>query len=170
MSRPSRTVLAALAVAFSVVLATPSRAQSDETPPGPCSTAEYRQFDFWVGSWVVRAGAGRESRNAISLVHDGCALLEDYVSGRYSGSSLSFWDRGARVWRQTWIDNQGSPLLLEGGLKDGNMVLSSDPSATPLQRVTWTPLPDGQVRQLWESSPDGGATWNTVFDGMYSKE
>jgi hypothetical protein len=25
------------------------------------------------------------------------------------------------------------------------------------------------VRQLWESSTDGGRTWNVVFDGWYSR-
>jgi hypothetical protein len=28
------------------------------------------------------------------------------------------------------------------------------------------PGKDGSVRQLWESSADGGRTWTTVFDGL----
>lgn len=28
-------------------------AQSSPTPPPPCSTAEYRQLDFWVGEWIA---------------------------------------------------------------------------------------------------------------------
>ena len=30
--------------------------------------------------------------------------------------------------------------------------------------------PDGTVRQLWESSADGGSTWQAVFDGLYRKK
>jgi hypothetical protein len=43
------------------------------------------------------------------------------------------------------------------------------PGATLRQRITWTPLADGAVRQLWVSSGDGGATWTPVFDGKYAK-
>ena len=28
-------------------------------------------------------------------------------------------------------------------------------------------LVDGSVRQLWEASQDGGATWSVLFDGLY---
>jgi hypothetical protein len=34
-------------------------------------------------------------------------------------------------------------------------------------RITWTPQPDGRVRQFWETSSDGGQTWNAAFDGLY---
>jgi hypothetical protein len=35
-------------------------------------------------------------------------------------------------------------------------------------RWTWTPLGDGRVRQLQETSSDGGATVVTGFDGTYA--
>ena len=38
-----------------------------------------------------------------------------------------------------------------------------------LERITWTPLSDGSVRQLWEQSADAGAKWTIVFDGRYTK-
>jgi hypothetical protein len=56
------------------------------------------------------------------------------------------------------------------------MVLAGDafdadaPGHTARQRVTWTPQPDGRVRQLWESSSDGGRTWTVVFDGLYARQ
>ena len=37
-----------------------------------------------------------------------------------------------------------------------------------LQRITWSTA-DGSVRQLWESSDDGGATYRAAFDGKYVK-
>ena len=42
--------------------------------------------------------------------------------------------------------------------------------ATTLERITWTPLDGGRVRQLWEQSQDQGKTWKSVFDGTYSKK
>jgi hypothetical protein len=34
-------------------------------------------------------------------------------------------------------------------------------------RITWTPLPEGRVRQFWENSRDEGKTWSVAFDGTY---
>ncbi|MCP4663212.1 MAG: hypothetical protein GY856_48085 [bacterium] len=49
------------------------------------------------------------------------------------------------------------------------MVLSSGPATPPIQRITWSPLGDGRVRQLWESSVDGQG-WKVVFDGTYTRK
>jgi hypothetical protein len=54
------------------------------------------------------------------------------------------------------------------------MVLQSEPQpdatgVPTIQRITWSPGTEGSVRQHWESSRDGGATWTTVFDGRYVK-
>jgi hypothetical protein len=35
--------------------------------------------------------------------------------------------------------------------------------------MTFSPLPEGKVRQLFEQSIDGGQTWKTGFDGTYIK-
>jgi hypothetical protein len=37
-----------------------------------------------------------------------------------------------------------------------------------VQRITWSREADGSVRQLWESSSDGGRTWTAAFDGIYT--
>ena len=63
----------------------------------------------------------------------------------------------------------------KGGLNDeGAMVLSNRNTpyyvaGTTINRVTWTPNPDGSVRQHWQSSEDNGKTWSDVFDGLYVK-
>lgn len=140
--------------------------------PPPCSTPDHRRFDFWVGTWKVvnqaREGAP-PGTNRITLDQDGCVLREEYTNGHFSGTSLSYWDPGAGLWRQTWIDNQGQPLHLAGGWQDGALVMSGPPGGPPADRVTWTPGPGGTVRQLWEKSADGGATWQVAFDGLYTR-
>ena len=47
---------------------------------------------------------------------------------------------------------------------------SVTPRGTSLNRITWTPNQDGTVRQHWENSRDEGATWQTVFDGLYTRK
>lgn len=135
----------------------------------PCTEAQRRQFDFWIGEWDVANPQGQVvGRNVIQPFENGCVLRENYVAGAFSGTSLNFWDPTTERWHQTWIDNQGQPLHLDGGLVDDSMVLSGSAGGSH-QRITWTPLTDGRVRQHWESSTDGGTTWTTAFDGYYSK-
>ena len=147
-------------------------------PPPPCASAEHRQFDFWLGRWEVFTPDGRKAgENIIEAAHGGCVLVERWQGGGgFTGTSLNSWDARARLWRQHWVDNQGGLLQLAGGLDGRRMVLASEgphprkPGATLRQRIAWTLLNDGAVRQHWETSEDGGATWVTLFDGRYVKK
>jgi hypothetical protein len=40
---------------------------------------------------------------------------------------------------------------------------------TQRQRVRWTPNKDGSVEQKWETSDDGGASWQVSFLGIYRR-
>lgn len=155
----------------------PSAATPSTTPPPACASAEFRQFDFWVGDWTVMVRDTHVAGvNRITSILGGCALHEDWRgAGGGLGQSFNAYDAADGKWRQSWVSNSGLVLLLEGGLVDGRMVLSgrrpspNHRNVTITDRVTWTPLPGGDVRQLWETSEDGGARWRTVFDGRYTK-
>jgi hypothetical protein len=151
-------------------LALTSGAASAGDKPAACSAAEHHQFDFWIGHWDVFLPNGNKAgENRVESVEGGCALLEQWSGVRGpTGKSLNIYDALRRTWHQTWVDSTGGLLVLEGHWSDGRMVLSS--SASPIQRITWAPQPDGSVRQLWESSKDGGKTWSTAFDGRYVKK
>lgn len=142
---------------------------------GACSRPEHRQFDFWVGEWDVTRPDGRAAgTNHIRLIHGGCALLEEWTgAGGSTGTSLNAFDPTTGRWHQTWIGSDGLLLQLDGGMKDGAMelvgvTLGANGDRT-LQRIRWTPLggTPARVRQLWETSVDGGRTWSVAFDGMY---
>lgn len=159
------------------LLGTPPAGAAQEAPkPGSaCDAAARRQFDFWLGDWDVRDATGKlVGRNRITRVQDGCALEEQWSgNGGVTGSSLNAYDAERNRWHQTWVDNTGGLLLLEGGLRDGRMIMAGQAVATPgampvMQRIGWQALPDGRVRQLWESSPDG-SVWTVVFDGYYTR-
>ena len=146
----------------------------DAGKPAPCSAAEYRQFDFWVGEWTVTDNEGKLlGHNRITTILGGCGLEENWksASGKSVGSSYNIYDRGRKVWHQTWIDNSGLLLTIEGGLDDGSMVLEGrtrGPKGDVRQRISWTPLSDNRVRQLWESAPEGGE-FKVAFEGFYAK-
>jgi hypothetical protein len=137
----------------------------------PCASPEHRQFDFWIGEWEVTLPDGRVAgHNRITPILGGCALREEWTGAKGNqGTSLNAWDADARRWRQTWVDQSGTVLLLAGAFEGGKMVLQSGDGASR-QRITWTPMNDGRVRQLWDSSSDGGRTWKVEFDGTYKKQ
>ena len=149
----------------------PSPAQN---PPPACAAAEHRAFDFWIGEWNVHGPAGKlAGTNSIKREYGGCVLHERYDTGRgYSGESLNVYDPPRKVWHQTWVDSSGLLLLLEGGIRDGKMVLEGQTTGSDgkltRHRVTWTPNPDGSVRQLWESTGASGE-WTVAFDGKYTR-
>ena len=143
--------------------------QQQQPPPKPTPTAEHKQFDFWVGEWDVLVKGRPAGVNVITSVENGFAIRENWTSaGGGTGTSLNFFDRADGKWHQVWIDAGGNALFLAGGLEDGKMVMRSGEVAGAIQRITWTPLPGG-LRQLWETSRDGGATWTPAFDGQYKK-
>ncbi len=144
-----------------------------DTVAAACATPERRQFDFWLGRWTVVDTAGRElGRSEITRVSGGCGILEHWSgSDGVGGRSLNGYDPQTGKWRQLWVGEGGLLLRLEGSLRGRSMVLSgghrSRSGAMVLDRITWTPRPGGEVRQLWEMSRDGGKSWTTAFDGLY---
>ena len=177
MRRPEPMLLLAAAGVLSACTIQRERPESAAiAPPAPqCATAEHRQFDFWVGTWTVTTPDGRAAgTNRIERVLGGCALLEQWSgAGGSRGTSLNYWDAGERAWFQSWIDDQGQPLRIRGGMREGRMVLegeSADTGGVVRHRIAWTPLAEGRLRQHWERSDDGGRTWTTSFDGVYARE
>ena len=143
--------------------------------PPPCADEKSHQFDFWIGDWEVFAGEDLAGRNSIQPILDGCVLQESWRGSRGSaGSSLNFYNPQKGKWQQFWVWRNGTTLELEGELENGNMLLSGTTvdkeGKETLHRVTWYDNPDGTVRQWWETSSDGGDTWETAFDGHYRQK
>lgn len=159
------------------VLADNARYQAVLQALTPCTAPEYRAFDFWLGTWDVRAvGATTPpASNRITAEHGGCVILEQYANASYTGMSINFYDQATGKWHQSWMSNAGGAVYLEGGLNEHGAMVMSDADLPVsgitgiVNRVTWTPNDDGSVRQHWETSSDGGATWSTVFDGTYTR-
>ncbi|MEP2935039.1 MAG: hypothetical protein ABJM06_04940 [Gilvibacter sp.] len=140
-----------------------------------CCSTNHTAFDFWIGEWTVTNPNGSYAgSNVIDKIQDNCILRENWTSATpgYTGTSTNYYNSAKKQWIQLWVDNQGQSLYLYGNLKDGAMVLQSDPTSgqngLTINRVSWTPNSDGTVRQHWETSTDDGVTWATAFDGLYT--
>ncbi len=142
-------------------------------PPANCTTAEHRQLDFWVGQWdVYRTGTeALAGRSLIEAVYNGCAIRENWSPfDMNAGGSLSSYDRAAGIWRQTWVDSTGERIDYRGRIENGHMVLIAERPAPAgqrrLTRVTQYPE-DAAIRQIGETSADGGQTWVPSYDYTY---
>lgn len=165
MSRHIVRVVLAILVAQS-----PAAAQEQVDP---CTGPEYRQFDFWIGEWRVEGADGQlAGTNKIERILDDCVIRESWegASGG-KGFSYNIYDGRTGSWHQTWVDDRGRLLQLDGGLVDGKMVLAGERpgpnGADVLHRISWERMEDGRVRQVWVISQDQGDSWRTVFDGLY---
>ena len=169
-----KTIRFAATASLVLLIATPAAAFA-QAPP--CSSEAHRAFDFWVGDWNVQAGGQLVGRNSIRQVLNGCVLHEHYVTpSGYEGESVNIYDASRGVWHQSWVDNAGALLLLEGGAEDGRMVMQGETRDAQgngtLNRISWSMVGDNPdaVRQHWELSTDGGGTWTTAFDGLYMRQ
>jgi hypothetical protein len=178
-------MIAFRSLALAALLAAPPLAAAAQSPvpsaspaarPPACTSAQDRQFDFWLGDWTVTDnGTGKPAgTNRITRELRGC-VLQEHWSGSEGGHGTSFnhYDAARKLWHQTWVDDSGGILYLDGGLRDGAMVLSGTrpgrKGGTVTDRIVWTRRPDGSVRQWWRVSRNGGKTWSTAFDGIYRR-
>lgn len=166
------------ALAACVMAASATAQTAPAPPPTPCTTAEHRQFDFWLGDWVVHGGpdgTALQGTNRIERSGNGCWLVEHWRSAKGNdGTSLNAWDAQHRAWRQFWVGADGVVVRLQGGLRgDGAMEMSGElPKAdggVQLQEMSWTPAADGSVLQQWDTSDDDGKSWQTSFLGTYRR-
>jgi hypothetical protein len=140
----------------------------------PCSAAENRQFDFWVGDWDsydIDKEAVPSARVHVDSILDGCALLEVYEgTNGVHGESFSIYDASRKVWHQTWVTNRGKLLTIEGRFETDRMVLAGatlGPEGQPATiRGTWK-AEAGRVREWAETSTDSGKTWTKLFDLVF---
>ncbi|MGB7212675.1 MAG: hypothetical protein WBC97_08605 [Gemmatimonadales bacterium] len=147
-----------------------------QAAPHPCEAPEFRQFDFWVGEWTVTDSAGKTPYGTSSITGEesGCLIHEHWAgTNGGTGQSFNFYNATGHDWTQVWVASSGGQLYLVGKFDGGAMTLdetSTGPGGTSMvQRITWTPEPDGRVRQLWQQSLDGGKTWTVGFDGWYRR-
>ncbi|WP_125562792.1 hypothetical protein [Pseudoalteromonas rubra] len=110
----------------------------------------------------------------ITKILNGCVILEEYqaVSG-YRGKSLNIFDKQQQHWHQSWTDNAGLLLQLNGNRYNDGMVLQGpglDSEGKPvLHRITWQPKKNNTIHQHWQSSGNEGKSWETLFYGIYHK-
>ena len=141
-------------------------------PPPPCSTAEYRQLDFWVGEWDAEFAlpGGKTGRAVNRITRDefgDCVIAEHFEQADigYVGRSHSTWDRVRKQWVQTWVDNQGGYITLAGGPVQG------EPYSFRLDTIEPRGPARKHFRMIWHDVTADSMTWRwqqRQDDGSYA--
>jgi hypothetical protein len=156
---------------------------AQSTPPGlqPCSQAEQKQLDFWIGewklTWPIQKAEVAHGSNSIKRALDGC-VVEESFSGESSihlrGHSVSIFDAQDGKWKQTWVDNEGGYLDFVGGMKDGQMSFwreTKQPDGTPVtMRMIWRNVTYDSLDWSWEGSTDGEKSWKVLWAIHYERK
>lgn len=142
----------------------------------PCTSDGYRDFDFWVGDFrVVLPSTGAYlGDNTVSVHLGGCLIMEHWTgaSGQ-DGMSMNFYDPADETWTQVYVDNGGAPAnwpRLRGGLDENGAMVLLSPEGESQSRWTWTEIDERTVRQMAETTNDGGKTWQVVWDSHYIRK
>lgn len=147
----------------------------------PCSSKEASQFDFWIGDWnvkwITKDGIEKTGSNHVINLFEGCVIEENFdgePGNELKGKSFSVFDGHEKLWKQTWVDNEGSYLDFSGEFNDGKMILSrksKDKNGNPIQqRMVYYNLSKNDFDWNWEISKDNGKTWDLRWKIHYSRK
>ena len=141
-----------------------------------CSGPEFRQLDFWIGDWNVKiharaSPASDQWGDSVGTQHvrsilSGCAIEENFAAqgppSPWAGRSFATFDGFSKKWRQTWVDDSGGYIPLDGGPEGSEFALYGPPreiKGTKFQmRMVWKNITHEALRWEWQRSEDG---WQT---------
>jgi hypothetical protein len=143
----------------------------------PCCSKYHRQFDFWVGEWIVYDTSGNVvGENSIQKLEQGCIVSEHWRGAKgLTGRSYNYYNLADSTWNQLWIDSNGSNLILKGHAEKGKMILRSELMKGRqvdwyYNQIIWTANQDGSVTQLWQMLDQEDNVLSTAFKGIYRRK
>lgn len=148
-------------------------AQAQDVTYG-CDSPESKRLDFWVGEWTATHSGGKGT-NRITKILGGCVIFEQFTGApgsKLDGYSVSTYDRLAKRWKQTWVDNTAEYLDFNGGIVDGKMMFwreAEDKGKKFSQRMVFQNVTKDRFNWLWQASIDGGKTWKTTWNIVYTR-
>lgn len=138
------------------------------------------ELDFWVGHWKCSGesyGANNqvtktEGTNTITKTYDGHVTQENFRMKGLNGMSVSVYDSIAKLWRQTWVDDQGGYIALTGTFEDGKMTLRTIPRPDrpkAAARMIFSNITPDSFDWDWQTSRDSGTTWTPAWHLHYTR-
>ena len=107
---------------------------------------------------------------------DGKVLQEHFndPSTGFKGTSISVFNPNTKVWHQAWADNQGGYFNFIGETSGDKKIFKTLPvernGKTIVLRMVFYNITDKAMTWDWESSTDGGTTWNLNWRIEYTRK
>jgi hypothetical protein len=136
---------------------------------------EFLQADFWVGNWQVTAENGPQlGASEVKKDLEDCLIEENFETAKgFKSRSFLYFDFVVEKWFRSYADNTGQHVELSGVLEGDALVLRGEevgPGGKQLDlRVILAPASAGGVRQTFEVSKDGGASWKEDLSLVYTR-
>ena len=140
-------------------------------------------YDFWLGKWnaewVDANGNPGKGTNHIFKVLDGAVLEENFeitegVQAGFKGKSLSVFNPASGTWHQAWTDNQGGYFNFNGEVMGDRKIFKTEPvkmrGNTLQQRMVFYNIQKDRFTWDWESTKNGGKTWNLLWRINYTRQ
>jgi len=156
------------------MFSTQTRAQNDCN----CCSEEYKQFDFWIGEWIVKDTLGTVlGENTITKLEKDCMITEYWRGNKgRTGRSTNYYNTSDSTWNQLWVDNSGGVLELKGSFQNGKMILQSTAQKNKkgelyYDQITWSLSTDKSfVTQDWKRLNKQKQEIASIFLGIYRKK
>lgn len=140
---------------------------------------EKELFDFWIGDWNLtwtnQDGTIGKATNSISKILDEQVLWENFEAegqNALKGMSHSVYNAKQKTWKQTWVDNQGSHIVLNGALMQGNPVFITEPAETnhgTIQfRMVFSEISPNSFIWDWQRKTDDA--WESSWKIQYARK
>jgi len=136
------------------------------------------ELDFWLGEWSA-TWEGGHGTNRVVRDFDGKVIHEHFHAapdtdgtGALRGESWSVFSPRRALWRQTWVDTDGSYFDLVGERVDGFFSFVRDApeiGERGRQRMVFRDVEANRFRWTWEATLDGGATWELRWEIDYRR-
>lgn len=148
-----------------------------------CNSSDFHEFDFMHGEWDLKVLVDGKWKPGGYSIHKpalgGCVSFE-YVSHENWGDfyatlsgrtgvaafALSSYDKSARNWRQTWMDDTGTVINSFRGRKysDGMRFVGHAPDGdgAEMQRFAWKVIGQNLREYTLDMSTDGGENWTRI--------
>jgi hypothetical protein len=129
---------------------------------------------FWLGDWAC-TWEGGSGTNTVSRELGGAVIVERFESlepERWQGLSVTVPDPRTGIWRQTWVDSNGSYWHLEGGPRDDGSFVLGTPERVDrdqrFKRMVFSAIEPHGFDWRWETSADG-TTWEGRWAIRYQR-
>ncbi|MEM9833687.1 MAG: hypothetical protein AAF944_23860 [Bacteroidota bacterium] len=142
-------------------------------------------FDFWVGEWELTwtdaQGDSQKGYNRIVKILDNQVIQENFEviptsenATAFKGMSLSVYNPRSKQWHQAWTDSQGGYYDFTGQFEGEKRMfvttITNQKGKEVELRMVFRDISAESFVWDWESSTDGGKTWNLNWQIHYQRK